>query len=96
MACSKLSLEKQILMDNRDFIIKHLDADDIIDELVQARLLSQNSANSLIGKSKVDKNRIIFQQLNGHAESGSLEKFRKVLKNRRRQTTMSDELEKRK
>ena len=95
MACSKLSLEQQILMDNRDFIIKYLDADDIIDELTQARLISLNAANKLIAKSKVDKNRIIFQQLSD-AGHGALEKFRKILKNRRHQTTTSKELEKRK
>ena len=29
-----LELQEKILTDNRDFIIKHLDADDVIDELI--------------------------------------------------------------
>ena len=95
MACSKLSMEKQVLMDNRDFIVNYLEADDITDQLIQARLISQNAAESLIGKSKVDKNRIVFEQLsNGGA--GTLEKFREILKNQRRKTDKSKQLEKRK
>ena len=95
MASSKLSMEKQILMDNRDFIINDLDADDVIDQLIQACLISQNAAESLTGKSKVDKNRIVFEQLSDGG-AGTLEKFREILKNQRRQTDKSKELEKRK
>ena len=94
-ADSILSLEQQILMKNRDFIIKYLDVDDIIDELTQACLISVNDASKLVGKSKVDKNRIVFQQLS-NAGSGALEKFCKILRNRRHKTTISEELEKRK
>ena len=88
-------MEKQILLDNRDFIINYLEADDITDQLIQAHLISENAAESLIGKSKVDKNRIVFEQLsNGGA--GTLEKFREILKNQRRKTDKSKQLEKRK
>ena len=88
-------MEKQILMDNRDFIVNYLDADDIRDQLIQARLISKNAAESLIGKSKIDKNRIVFEQLsNGGA--GTLEKFCKILKNQRWPTDKSKQLEKRK
>ena len=82
-------------MDNRDFIVNDLDADYITDQLIQARLISQNAVESLIGKSKVDKNRIVFEQLsNGGA--GTLEKFCEILKNQRRKTDKSKQLEKRK
>ena len=96
MACSdKSNLEQQILMDNRDFIVNYLDADFIIEELIQERLLSRSAAQSLIGKSRVDKNKIVFEQLS-NAGPGVLERFRKILKNQRRQTSISKELEKRK
>ena len=95
MADSTLSFEHQILMKNRDFIIKYLDVDDIKDELIQASLISVSSASKLGAKSKVDKNRIVFKQLIS-AGRGALEKFCKILRNRRHQTTMSEELEKRK
>ena len=31
-----LELQERVLTENRDFIIKNLDADDVIDELIQA------------------------------------------------------------
>ena len=52
MACSKMSVEQQTLMDNRDFIINYLDADNIIDQLIKANLISQNAAGSLMGPGK--------------------------------------------
>ena len=58
-----MSVDQKILMDNRDLIISYLDADSIVDQLVKANLISQNAARSLIGKSKIDKNRIVFEQL---------------------------------
>ena len=94
MACSKLSLEKEVLMKNRENIIKYLDADDIINDLIHARLVSESTPQDLIGKSKVDKNRIIYEQLI-NAESGALEKFREVLNNQRRQTPLTKQLGKR-
>ena len=33
-----MSAEQQILIDNRDFIISHLDADNIIDQLITAKV----------------------------------------------------------
>ena len=94
MACSKMSAEQQILIDNRDFIISHLDADNIIDQLITANLMSQNATRRLIGKSKIDKNRIVFEELS-KAGPGALEKFRNILKNQRRRTDKSKELEER-
>ena len=46
MADSQMSLEQQeqVLENNRDFIVKRLDADDVIDELIQAKLIGQNAA----------------------------------------------------
>ena len=55
MACSKMSAEQQILIDNRDFIISHLDADNIIDQLITANLMSQNTARRLIQWEKQNR-----------------------------------------
>ena len=46
MADIEVTLDEQerVLTENRDFIIKHLDADDVIDELIQARLMGKNAA----------------------------------------------------
>ena len=90
-----MSVDQKILMDNRDLIISYLDADSIVDQLVKANLISQNAARSLIGKSKIDKNRIVFEQLS-NAGPGALENFRKILKNQRRRTDKLKELEERK
>ena len=91
-----LKQQEQILEDNRDFIIKRLDADDVIDELIQANLIGQNAAQQveLPGKSRVEKNRIIFDQLIT-CGPGSLEKFCEILKkSRKRQSFIVEQLEK--
>ena len=97
MADIKVILEQQerVLTENRDFIIKHLDADDVIDELIQARLVGENSAQraQLLTMSRVDKNRIIFEQLT-IAGPGALEKFCDILKKKKRQTFIAEQLEK--
>ena len=96
MACSKMSVEQQILMDNRDVIINTLDTDDIIDQLKKERLISQSTVQRLIGKSKIDKNRIVFEQLS-NAGPSMVEKFCNILKNQlqRRRPDKSNELEER-
>ena len=38
-----LEQQEQILTDNRKFIIEHLDADDVMDELIQARMIGDNA-----------------------------------------------------
>ena len=97
MADIKVTLEQQerVLTENRDLIIKHLDADDVIDELIQARLMGKNAAQrvQLVTMSRVDKNRIIFEQLS-IAGPGSLEKFCDILKKEKRQTFIAEQLEK--
>ena len=97
MADIKVTLEQQerVLTENRDFIIKHLDADDVIDELIQARLMGKNAEQrvQLVTMSRVDKNRIIFEQLS-IAGPGALEKFCDILKKEKRQTFIAEQLEK--
>ena len=90
-----LELQENVLTENRDFIIKHLDADDVIDELIQARLMGKNAAQrvGLVTMSRVDKNRIICEQLNT-AGPGALERFCDIIKKESRQTFIADQLEK--
>ena len=96
-ATGRWSLEEQerILESNRDFIIKRLDSDDVIDELIQANLISQNAAQrvQLMGTIRVEKNRIIFDQLIT-CGPGALEKFCEILKTKKRQSFIAEQLEK--
>ena len=90
-----LELQERVLTENRDFILKHLDADDVIDELIQARLMGKNSAQKveLVTMSRRDKNRIICEQLST-AGPGALEKFCNILKKESRQAFIAEQLEK--
>ena len=90
-----LELQEKVLTENRDFIIKHLDADDVIDELIQARLMGKNAAQrvGLVTMSRVDKNRIICEQLST-AGPGALERFCGIIKKECRQTFIAEQLEK--
>ena len=97
MASGKMSLEQQeqVLNDNRVFIVKRLDADDVIGELIQANLIGQNAAQRIevMGTSRVEKNRIIFDQLIT-CGPGALEKFCDILRRNKRQSFMAEQLEK--
>ena len=97
MANDRVTLEQQeqVLLANRDFIIKHLDSDDVIDELIQARLIGASAAQrlGLITMSRVDKNRVIYEQLY-ISGPGSLQTFCDILKKKKRQTFIAERLEK--
>lgn len=88
---------EQILEDNRDFIIRYLEPDDLIDELIQARLVGPNAAQrmQLPDRSRTDKNRIIFEQLNT-AGPDSLNVFCEILRRNKRQDFIAERLDKRK
>jgi len=66
MASGDTSLQKQkkVLTDNLEFIVENLDADDVIDHLIQEKMIGRNAAQriQLVGMSRVDKNRIIVDQ----------------------------------
>ena len=59
-----LEQQEQVLLTNHAFIVKHLDAKDVIDELIQARLIDVSAAQrlGLITMSRVDKNRVIYEK----------------------------------
>ena len=90
-----LELQEKVLTENRDIIIKHLDADDVIDELIRARLVGKNAAQrlGLMTITRVDKNRIIYEQVST-AGPGALERFCDIIKKESRQTFIADQLEK--
>ena len=96
MADSHVSLEQQkkVLENNRAFIVESLDADDVIDEL-PANLIGQNARQrvELMGTSRLEKNRIIFDQLIT-CGPGALEKFCEILRKKKRQSFIAEQLEK--
>ena len=96
MADSQVSLkqQKQVLENNHAFIVESLDADDVIDEL-PANLIGQNARErvELRGTSRLEKNRIIFDQLMTSGP-GALEKFCEILRRKKRQSFIAEQLEK--
>ena len=95
MADTSLKEERDILSRNRKFIVDNLEADDVIDELIQSRLIGGSAAQriQLGGLSRVEKNRIIVEQLNT-CGPGTLEKFCGILRRYGRQSFIADQLEK--
>ena len=89
-----LEEEREILAKNRKFVVDNLEADDVIDELIQSRLIGRNAAQrvQLVGVSRVEKNRIIVEQLNT-CGPGTLEVFCGILRRCRRQSFIADQLE---
>lgn len=94
-ASLNLDQQQEVLQSNRKFVVENLDSDDLIDELIQSDLIGQNAAQQVeLGtKSRVEKNRIIFDQLLT-CGPGALEKFCDILKKGRRQLFIAKELEK--
>ena len=94
---NKVSLEQQdqVLKDNRDFIVKRLDTDEVIDELIQANLIGQDAAQrvQMMWMSRVEKNRIIIDQLIT-CGPGSLKRFCDILKRKEKQLFIAEQLEK--
>ena len=92
-----LEEEREILTNNRKFIVENLEADDVIDDLIQSRLISENAAQrvQLVGvrSNRVEKNRIIVEQLNA-CGPGTLEVFCGILRRCGRQSFIADQLEK--
>ena len=90
-----LAEQREILTANRKFIVDYLEADDVIDELIQARVIGENAAQrmQLVGVSRAEKNRIIVEQLDTSGP-GTLEVFCGILRRRGRQTFIAEQLEK--
>ena len=90
-----VTVEEQVLTENRDFLVKSLDADDVIDLLIQERLMGKIAAQrvQLAGTSRVDKNRIIYDQLT-IAGPDAVKKFCEILRKNERQIFIAEQLEK--
>ena len=92
-----MSLEEQerVLLENCGFLVNYLDPDDVVDELVQARIIGPYAMQKLqlMGMSKANKNQIIVDQLKT-AGPGSLEKFCDILRKGGRQKFIADQIEK--
>ena len=92
---TKLKEQREILTKNRKFIVDNLEADDVIDELIQSRLIGGSASQriQLAGLSRIEKNRIIVEQLNT-CGPGTLEEFCGILRRCGRQSFIADQLEK--
>ncbi|XP_065887341.1 NACHT, LRR and PYD domains-containing protein 3-like isoform X2 [Dysidea avara] len=88
------SVQEQVVTENRDFIVKHLDAEDVIDALIQERIMGRGAAQrvQLECMSRGDKNRIICEQLTT-AGPGAVKRFCKILRNEKRQIFIAERLE---
>jgi len=91
---AKLEEQEKVLAANRDLLVKHLDTEDIVDQLIQEGLMGRDAAQriQLMGTSEVDKNRIIIKQLTT-AGPGALEKFCAILRVNKRQSYLAEQLE---
>ena len=90
-----LKEQKQVLNDNRDFIIDNLDPDDVSDELIQDHLMGDNAAQKVtqpMGLSRQEKNRIIVDQLS-ISGLGAIEKFCEILRRKKRQIFIAEKLQ---
>ena len=96
MARVSLKQQEELLTDNRDFIVKYLDPDDVIDGLIQDHLIRENAAQKVtqpMGWSREEKNRIIVDQLS-MSGPGAVEKFCNIIREKKRQIFIAEELEK--
>ena len=96
MARVSLKQQEELLTDNRDFIVKYLDPDDVIDGLIQDHLIGENAAQKVtqpMGWSREEKNRIIVDQLS-MSGPGAVEKFCNIIREKKRQIFIAEELEK--
>ena len=95
-----LKRQKKILQDNRAFIVDNLDPDNVIDELIRDHLIGENAAQKVtqpMGWSREEKNRIVIDQLStglSMSGPGAVEKFCKIVREKKRQTFIAEELEK--
>lgn len=94
----RLTLEQQrkVLTDNRVFIIDHLNSDDVIDALIEAKtLIGENAAQKvkLSVFTNREKNGIIIDEL-CRAGPGALEKLCQILRGKEKLKFIAEQLEK--
>ena len=76
----KLEIQKEVFTTLQNFIVGHLTADDIVDDLISEHLIGDNAREqlSLTSNTPKKKNRIIMDELNKGGPD-TLEKFCKIL-----------------
>ena len=90
-----LEQQRDVLTKNRTFIIRHLNPDDVIDDLIQAgTLIGENAAQrvQLPGLTRAEKSRIVVEELCG-AGPESLMKFCEILKGKEKLRFIAEQLE---
>jgi len=90
----ELKKQREVFTNNRAFLVDYLDPDDVIDELIQEKMIGRNAAQriQLQTMSKEEKNRIIVEQLITSGP-GTLAKFCKILRDTGRMAFMAEVLE---
>jgi len=91
----ELKKQREVFTNNRAFLIDYLDPDDVIDELIQEKMIGKNAAQriQLPVTNREEKNRIIIEQLT-NSGPGTLQKFSTILRNTGRLSFIAEELEK--
>ena len=89
----KLELQREVLVNCRQYIVQYLSPDDIVDHLISKRLIGESARQelSLPNKTPQEKNRIIVDQLSTGGPD-AFEKFCVILK-KDRTKHIADKLE---
>jgi len=92
---ASVEVTEEVLNSNREFLVKRLDGEDLIDKLIEERLLSESAAQraQLPPVTKAEKNRIIVEQLMT-AGPDALEIFCQMLRKKKKQVYIAEKLEK--
>ena len=92
---ASVEVTEEVLNSNREFLVKRLDGEDLIDKLIEERLLSESAAQraQLPPVTKAEKNRIIVEQLMT-AGPDALEIFCRILRKKKKQVYIAEKLEK--
>ena len=87
--------QREAFTNNHAFLVDYLDADDVIDELIQGKMIGKNAAQrvQLQTTSRKEKNRIIIEQLT-NSGPGTLEKFCRILTDTGRLGFIAEKLDK--
>ena len=89
------NIEREVLLNKQDYLVKHVKAEDIIDHLISMKLVGEFASQrfSLPTSTASDKVRIILDDLM-RSRPGYLKQFCKVLQESRTQDHIVDELQK--
>ena len=91
----RMELQKEVFTNCRQYIVKHLSPDDVMDILLSKHLIEDSAYQQLRLpiKTTQDKNRTIVDELCSGGP-GVFEEFCAILKNKKRTKHIADHLEK--